>query len=340
MKRKIVPVILMAIVLMALPGATEDSTALTALRTSALRSPSYRGGIEDVFVNPASLPLIIDQKLFKLSLGASEAIDSSVLSSSPTGYIQNLMSEGQGTVVSGSMALSAKFSNKLTERRLSADDTPLFDIYTGVDIEIDLGYRLGRNFSFGIRLGGGNSMVRRSKEVTGYISVVENALFSPYEKTTESQRFNSTLGLMVFNDNFALGMTTSSIIGGDVSLGGYFTRLMGNTTVALSYTAARYSREGELNLLVPRLGASLTGMGVGEDRSISLSGDLRVQFLKNTYIDGGVKYLYEVDNEGMSTLLCLSILGVKEDFSLGVNIAFDFSGDEDFLPSIVFTYSN
>ena len=101
-----------------------------------------------------------------------------------------------------------------------------------------------------------------------------------------------------------------------------------------------YSEEGELNFLVPRVGASLSGMGVGNERSVSVSGDLSIQLLKNAYVDAGLKYQYLVKNEEISTILSFSLLGALEDFTLAINLGFDFLGENRFLPSIVFTYSN
>ena len=81
-------------------------------------------------------------------------------------------------------------------------------------------------------------------------------------------------------------------------------------------------------------------MGVGNERSVSVSGDLSIQLLKNAYVDAGLKYQYLVKNEEISSILSLSVLGALEDFTLTINLAFDFIGENRFLPSIVFTYSN
>ena len=247
--------------------------------------------------------------------------------------------ELQGTVVSGSIALTAKFSNKLEDRTVR-DDKAFFNIYTGVDLEIDLGYKLGKHFAFGFRLGGGNSLIREDKKVSSYIDVVKNSLFSAYEKVDESERFTSSFGIMLFNDNLSFGATTSSIIGENIGVSSYLSTIIGNTTVAVSYRGDMYSEEGELNLLVPRIGASLSGMGVGKERAVSVSGDLSIQLLKNAYVDAGLKYQYLVKNEEISSILSLSVLGALEDFTLTINLAFDFIGENRFLPSIVFTYSN
>ena len=145
---------------------------------------------------------------------------------------------------------------------------------------------------------------------------------------------------MLFNDNLSFGATTSSIIGENIGVSSYLSTIIGNTTVAVSYRGDMYSEEGELNLLVPRIGASLSGMGVGKERAVSVSGDLSIQLLKNAYVDAGLKYQYLVKNEEISSILSLSVLGALEDFTLTINLAFDFIGENRFLPSIVFTYSN
>ena len=340
MKKILSVVLFLTLFAFGLFASTGESGAVSAQRYSALRSPSYSGSLEDVFVNPASLPLMRENILFKVTAASGEAYNTSLLfSSSPTWYIQNLENELQGTVVSGSIALTAKFSNKIEDRTVR-DDRAFFNIYTGVDIEIDLGYKLGRHFSFGFRLGGGNNLIREDKNISSYIDVVKNALFSAYEKVDGSERFTSTFGIMLFNDNFSFGATTSSIIGENLGVSNYVSTIIGNTTVAVSYRGDMYSEEGELNLLVPRIGASLSGMGIGNERAVSLSGDLIIQLLKNAYVDAGLKYQYLVKNEEINNILSFSVLGALEDFTLAFNLAFDFHGANNFLPSIVFTYSN
>ena len=340
MKKKISALFVLSLFIFGLFASSGESGAVSAQRYSALRSPSYSGSLEDVFVNPAALPLMRENILFKVSASSCEAYNTSLLfSSSPTSYIQNMENELQGTVVSGSIALTAKFSNKLEDRTVR-DDKAFFNIYTGVDLEIDLGYTLGKHFAFGFRLGGGNSLIREDKKVSSYIDVVKNALFSAYEKVDESERFTSSFGIMLFNDNLSFVATTSSIIGENMGVYSYLSTIIGNKTVAVSYRGDMYSEEGELNLLVPRIGASLSGMGVGKERAVSVSGDLSIQLLKNAYVDAGLKYQYIVKNEEISSILSLSVLGALEDFTLAINLAFDFIGENRFLPSIVFTYSN
>lgn len=340
MKKKASAIFIIILLAFGLYASTGESAAISAQNNSALRSPSYRGALEDVFVNPAALPLMREDILFKVSASASEAYDTSLLfSSSPSRHIQNMENEIQGTVVSGSIALTAKFSNQLTDRT-ERDGLAYFDVYTGVDIEIDLGYKIGNNFSFGFRLGGGNSLVREDKNVKSYIDVVKNALFSPYEKIKGSERFTSVFGLMFFNDNLSLGLTTSSIIGENLDASSYFSTIFGNTIVSISYRGDMYSKQGDLNLLVPRVGASLRGMGFGNERALEFSGDLTIQLLKNAYVDAGIKYQYLVKDETISNILSFSLLGVLEDFSLSINLAFDLFGEYTLLPSIVFTYSN
>ncbi|MGN1163305.1 MAG: hypothetical protein ACI4S4_00725 [Candidatus Ornithospirochaeta sp.] len=341
MKRKILALVAFMIFSLSVSASSREGASLNALWASALRSPSYRGSIEDIFVNPASLPLMRNNNTFKVSVGSSEAYDTSLFGKEKAAYIQNFRNEIQGTVVSGAMALTAKFSSVLTERRLNQNQKPIFDIYTGIDIEIDLGYGIGDNFAFGFNLGGGNSMIREGKKVSSYIDVVQNALFSPYEKVMGSERFTSAVGVLVYSDNLSLGLTTSSIIASDAEGNtNFLQRILGNTTVSFSYNGNMYSKEGDLNMVVPRAGASIAGMGLGEERSITLSGDVSLQLLKNTYVDGGIKYLYSVDEEGISNIITISVLGVLDDFSLGVNLSWNLKGVQNFLPSIVFTYSN
>ena len=136
MKRRILALVAVMVVSVCVFAASKEGASLNALSKSALRSPSYSGSLEDIFVNPASLPLLRNNLTYKVSVGSSEAYDLSVFSEEPVPYIQNYRNELQGTVVSGSLALTAKFSNVLSDRRLNMDGNPIFDIYTGIDLSL------------------------------------------------------------------------------------------------------------------------------------------------------------------------------------------------------------
>ena len=75
MKKKLSAIFLIILLAFGLYASSGESAAISAQKYSALRSTSYWGALEDVFVNPAALPLMRENILFKVSASASEAYD-------------------------------------------------------------------------------------------------------------------------------------------------------------------------------------------------------------------------------------------------------------------------
>lgn len=320
--------------------ALKGDTSLFALKYSALSSASYYGDFGDIFINPASLPLLNGGKSYVVSYAPSESYDTSQWGNEPLSYIQNLTSEFSGTVVSGPVALSAKVSSALDNRKISSDGFAYYDIYSSFDIELALSYSFFNHLSIGARLGGGNSVGRINKRMTGLFNAIGNAWFSPYEQISGSERFNVNLGSLLYFDNFSFGLVFNDILGLSFD-STFFKHFVANTNVSISYKGDEYNKEGDLLYLVPRIAFDMNGIVFSSsERSVSVQGDLTLQLLKNVFVDAGVKYSYIVsEKDGNSNEITVTLLGSYGDFSLLFNFAFFSSVKENFKVGVVFSYA-
>lgn len=320
--------------------ALEVDTSLSGLKYSALESVSYYGSFSDIFINPASLPLLKGSKDYQVSFSSGESYNTDLFGSEKLSFMQNLTSELQGTVVSGPVSLSAKISSSFDGRTLRSDGV-YYDIYSSFDIELSLAYSFLSHFSVGARLGGGNSVARLSKRIDGVTDAVGNAWFSPYDQLSDSERFNANIGALVYSDNFSLGFVFDDLF--SITLdSSFFNKLVSNTTLGLSFNGDEYNKEGDLKYLVPRLSVDLKGIGFsGNERSLTFQTDITLQFLKDVLLDAGVKYSYVVSaSDESSSRLSFTLLGTYSDFSLLINVVLFDKDKEKFRPSIVFSYSN
>ena len=343
MRRFLTPLILILLVLTALPAAADvagSDTSLEALQYNALTSVSYYGTFNDIFVNPASLPLLSMADEYQVSLSPSESFNTGLWGKESMSHMQNLTSSLQGTVVSGPVALSAKISSALDNRTLREDGFAYYDIYSSFDIELAIAYSFLSHFSVGARLGGGNSVARLSKKMTGLFDAVGNAWFSPYEKMSGSERFNVNIGMLVYSSNFTFGLVFDDLFQSSVS-SSFIDRFLASTTLSLSYRGSRFNSDGDLNYLVPRISVDLRGVGFNKgERRVVAAMDLTLQFLKDVLLDLGVKYAYIVSRDDVGTSAAsATVSGTYGNFSLMLNLVFLQNVEENFRPSLVFTYS-
>ncbi len=332
-------IFILAFSLYASSDALDTDTSLLGLKYSALESVSYYGAFSNIFVNPASLPLLKGSKDYQISYSPSESYNTDLFGNEKLSFMQNLTSELQGTVVSGPVSLSAKISSALDNRTLRSDGV-YYDIYSSFDIELSLAYSFLSHFSIGARLGGGNSVARLSKRLDGIIDTIGNAWFSPYDQLSNSERFNANLGALVYSNNFSIGLVFDDLF--SVSLdSSFFNKLVTNTTVGLSFKGDEYNSDGDLKYLVPRLSVDLKGIGFSSgERRLTVQGDITLQFLKDVLLDAGVKYSYSVSSTDESTSnIAFTLLGTYSDFSLLFNVVILNNTGETLRPSIVFSYS-
>lgn len=339
-KRRIVQIILFFILISSIFSNSDyGDTSLSALKYSALKSVSYYGHFSDIFVNPASLPLLKGATDYQISLSPSESYDTSIWEDEPKGYMQNFSNELQGTVVSGRVALSAKISNRIANRNLR-DGKLYFDNYLGFDIELALAYTFLNHISIGARLGGGNSVARLNKSIDGVVDLVANSYFSAFSRLTGTERFNVNVGLLAYWGNFSLGIVSDDILGQEEKETA-FDHFISNTTLSLSYKGNEYTKDGDLILLVPRISIDIRAVGIERvSRSISVMGDVTFQLSKDVFLDGGVKYSYSLSKDGeLSPELAITLYGGYENLSLMINLVFLEKEKENFKSAIIFSYS-
>lgn len=317
--------------------AVGGDTSLDALSYSALSSGAYYGSFSDIFVNPASLPLLNRAEDYQVSFAPGERYNTSLWGTEAMGYMQNLTSELQGTAVSGPVALSAKVSSRLDNRTLRSDGGVYYDIYSSFDIELAMAYSFLNHISIGARLGGGNSVGRLSKKMSLFIDAARNAWFSPYEKVEGSERFNLNVGTLIYFDNFTIGLVFDDLVASNTN---FLKHLVSNTTLAVAFKGNEYNRNGDLNYLVPRLAVDMRGIGFDVGRSLTACGDLTLQLLKDVLLDVGVKYSYMIsEKDEKSSEITVTVLGTYGDFSLLFNVVLFQNNEENFRPSVVLTYS-
>ncbi len=317
-------------------ASIEQSPRLIALQHSALRSVSYYGTMGDIAENPASLPLVSGYGNYQVSGAYGERLSHQVPVLS---YVDNPEAELKGEVRSGPVALAAKFSAFLDDKT-NKDGKANFDVYSGVDMVVSVGYAFLDHFSAGAALGGGNSMARYNKDISGIFEFAGNALFSPFEKIEGSERFTTSLGFLAYYDSFTFGLRSDSILSLVRRSEGGVGKTLSETTVSVSYKGDRYTQDGELSFLVPRASISYSGFSASiERRSLSIKGDLTLQFLKNMVLDGGMVYNHDVLDGISHRTLGMSLYGSYYSYALSINAAYDVDKGI-FIPSVVFSYTH
>lgn len=312
---------------------------LDALQYSCFANVAYFGEIFHVYENPAALSFIRSGSKYQLVAAASENYDPRIFGKEAVPYIQNLDQEILATITSGHLALSAKGSNRFGDRAMrTGESEPEFNIYSDVDLEIDLAFSLKDYFSAGFFLSGGNSLVRLNKPVSNIVIAAENAWFSPYETLNDSGRYNIGFGLQGRIYEFSLGYCARDLKIFENSLG-EFLRSTLEGDLGISYRANTYSSYGDLKLFVPRISLSMMGFFTNSsERSLSFKSDLLLQFMKNFTMDAGVGYTYRVieEKEPMG-IFAVSFFSTYFDYSLGVEIAMDTLNEKRIIPSIYFS---
>lgn len=310
---------------------------LNARLYSTDSSPSFFGSINDIYYNAASLPLIEDGKMVQLSLSFGEKYNPSIFGEKSP-YIQNGESEVHAVVVAGPLALSLKFSSLSTDRTLYSD-IPHFNMLSSVDLELDLGFSFLKYFSVGLSLSGGNSVIRRDKKITNPLEWVQNAYFSSYENTTGYDRFNTSFGFIVHNDNFSLSLHINDLTDLTDNFYSSFMNILSNSSVSLSYRGNKYTKKGDLVLFLPRVSLSFSGLGERNDRVFMAQCDVTFQALKDTKLNFGVKYTRLMKENNDENIISFSLSGFLGKHSLEINFAYAFQSKESIIPSLVYSFS-
>lgn len=337
MKRSITVIVVSLIVLTLAATPLSKGGALDSSNYSPFSSVSFFGSIDDIYQNPASLPLVNDGKFFEVQLNLSDRYDTSLFKSESHPLMQNGEAELKGIVLAGPIALTLKFSSLISDRNLVGGNAH-FNVLSGFDLELTGAYSFFNHLSFGLTLTGGNYLARVNKEVNNYIEYFQNVFFSPFESASDYARFNLSLGSLIYWDNFSIGLHFDKLN----TLKGNFSEIsrlfFSNFTLSFTYMGNRYSKSGDLNFVYPAVSMSFRGFGGESDRELALAGNLTLQFLKDRMISFGLKYVYKVQESNKNNVISFEVRGTMNKFSLSALLYFDILGKENFMPSLCFTY--
>ena len=264
-----------------------------AVNYSALESPlssaAYSGRFYDIFSNPAALPVMETQPgVIAIRTNMTDTF-------SPQGHghpmsaVQDQRWTVDATFISKYVSLTAYYGIEYDRQSV---DNPIYDIYSSLKIELNAAYAVPY-FSFGVRISGGNQMVRRNRDVANFWDYVSNAWFSPFERDAGSEFFDLGVGAILDVSPFSLGVYIGKLLtlsdDGQLYFGGDV--IAESTTISAALEGPRYTRGGDLMLVRPRASFSLTGLVDASTRSIEFACDLTFQFLPDADLTVGVSYL-------------------------------------------------
>lgn len=305
---------------------------------SPLASVSYSGRFSDVFSNPAALPLI-ETETGPFSLSVSWADDYSADSLSlPMPFLQEQSWGVSASFIARYAALTAFFGNEFDR----VGEEAVYDIHSSLGIELDMAYAIP-HFAFGMRVSGGNRMIRQGKTIDTLGLVFANAWFSPYERESGSESFSVGAGAILYYGPFSGGIYIGELLtlrNEDIYIG--WDALAESTTLSLSVGMDRFTEEGDLRFFRPRASLSMTGLSDADGRSIEAEAELAFQFVPSSSAAIGVSYLekshslfrFNPSNGHVGIFLRGEVAGISA--VLGVMFrAGDFSS---FAPSLVISY--
>ena len=336
--KRLVLILLSAVLLAAsLPAlSVSDENPLD----SPLSSVSYSGRFSDVFANPAALRLMeTEPGPFALSLSWSDSLDARLFGSDPMPLLQTQKWNIQASFIARYVALTAFFGNEFD--RLRPDETA-YDIHSSLRIEVDMAYSIP-HLSVGLRVSGGNKMIRQNRVIGSFGDIFSNAWFSPYERESGSEAFDVGAGAIVSFGPVSGGVYVGRIItlrDEDIYLG--WDVLAASTTLSLSLGAGRFTNTGDLRFFRPRCSISMTGLVDDETRSVEAEAEITFQFLPESSATLAVSYLekshslfrFNPDNAYVSIFL----RGEGAGFSGIFGLTFEATDFASFAPSIGFSY--
>ena len=310
---------------------------------SPFRSVSYYGDFYDFFVNPATLPLVEDnQGSFMFNANYSDIFPFDAYSE-PISYIQNQLDEMSVSFVGKSIALTANLGTNFTNKVIK-DGISYFDIYSNADIEIDWAYAFPY-FAFGVSMKGGNSLVRNDKPISSSIDAVANAWFSPFDRSSGSERFSVGSGLLFYFDNFAIGLNIDKIVtlNESNSISADWRTIGQSSNISFSANGNRFTKNGNLTFILPKASLSFSDF-LDYRYTISLKGDLSFQFLPECDLSLGLGYreynhsLFAFD--GNNGLFDIYLQGNMWATSITIGVTFDCSTWRTVSPAIGFSFAS
>ncbi len=311
--------------------------SLDNIALSPFVSASYYGSFYDALYNPAALPLKRDDGTLLVSYTGSDDVIADKASINMK-YFQNHADKLVLAFLGRNISLTGQFGSDFR-----IIDGNKYDIYNTIDAQIDWAYALPY-FSFGMRLKGGNSMIRSSKEIDNLADAYANALFSPFENDLGSSRFSLSAGALLYFKFGALGAYVDKIMSlddGAVSIN--MDNVLESSVLSLYLGLSRINKEGELNLVRPRL--SLSYSSLKEDSLVfDIKADVAFQPLPTHSLALGVGYresehrMFSFKRE--NGLLSIYIKAEFDSFSVLAGSTFNADNFKHFTPVLALTYIN
>lgn len=322
----------------------ESVTSFSLVENSPFTSVAYYGDFQDIFSNPAALPLRENEGAFLVSFKSLDNINFDILREENLGWLQEHYDQTTLSFLSRYVSLSIMFGSSFEDRALSfSSNQPLFNIYSNVDIDVDFGYAFPY-FSIGANLKGGNSMVRSAREVDNLWDAIANAWFSPFDRYTGRERFSIGVGVLFYMRNFSLGATIGEIF--SLQSGYLEFSWLGigeSTTISIAAEGNRFDKNGDLMIVKPR--ASLTYSGFSNRPVVSyieIAGELDFQFLPNAGLDLGVGYLERehrfFDFKAQNGTLSIYLKASYSSLQAALGVSMDTSSFNTISPFFKFTY--
>ena len=305
---------------------------------SPLRSVSYHGDFLDFLSNPAALPLRDDnQGSFAFRINGSDDIPFANFSKK-TGYINNRIDEISVSFAGRNIAFTANLGTSFERKSEPAH----FDIFSNVDIEIDWGFAFPY-VSVGMSIKGGNSLIRNDKPIDSVFDAISNALFSPFERYQGRERFSLGGGLLVYFDNFSIGLNIEKILALDSSseMISNWETVGKSTAFSFAANGDKFTKDGDLHFLLPRASISFSEFS-GFRYTFSVKGDVTLQFLPDCNMAIGLGYRekdhgifsFKTDNGNLDFF----IKGQFWDFSVTFGASFDTKTFSSISPFVGFSY--
>ena len=331
--------LVLAILLAIFPLSSEALTSKNPL-FSPMSSVSYYGRFSDVFANPAALPLMeTDTGPFAVSLAFSDDY-TPVDFAAPLPFLEHQSWDIAASFVADYVALTAFFG---TEFDRYENNSSLYDVRSSLRLELDMAYSIPY-LSFGMRVSGGNSMIRQGRTIDNFIDIFTNAWFSPFERESGSESFDVGAGLIFSAGPFSLGAYVGQIItlrDNDIYLG--WDAIGDSTTLSAALSMDRFTSEGDLRFCRPKVSFSLTGLTDNDAaRSIEAEAELTFQFLPESSATLAISY-YE-DNHSFFSFnpenghVNIFLRGEGAGFSGTVGVSFSAVDFSRFAPYIGFSY--
>lgn len=336
--RKIIALIMLSLALLQVLPA--KAYGYDNFSNSALYIPSYSDRFFDSLVNPAMLSRVESSNIFYFTTIISEEWDiGEIRDGGPLPFLQNLNSEFIFSFVGNNLSLSA-IANTYFGSRHVEDGKLNMNVYNTFGIDLNWSYGFPY-VSLGMRIKGGNTLIRRNKNITGILNAIENAYFSQFENSSGMEYFSIGASIAV-----EVGFFESSLMFDDIVLlrdsdlyAGWDT-LLDSMSLSFSLRYPEFTKRGNLNFCRPRIGFSMKG-NPADKMEITANAELQFQLLPDFDFNVAFGYkekdhsLFDFDPSNGLLMLALELQGANYSIRTMCNI--DTGTFTRVFPSISFT---